>query len=494
MTGGGHEVGAGARRGRPLGRHRSTWASLDRRAHHVLVSTLAANALLFFDQTAVVVALPAIQRELSASASEVQWVVTAYLLALTALMASAGRLADTFGRRRFYLGGLALFGVGSVACALAPGIGALIAARFLQGAGGAIVAPIAFGTTTRAVPAEHRGWAVGVFSAGGTTFLAAGPLLAGALLGVASWRWVFLITLPVTLLSLVQGVRWLEPSRAASPLPVRPGPVLVLLAGLTAAVVGTTQLDAWGWWAVASLGAGLAALAGFARHELRTPTPLIPLRDLGEPALAASLAALGAIQFVVLGLTVHLVVLLQHGLGASALAAGAVLALAGTCTPLLSTTTGRLTDRHGPRSLVLGGLVLVAAGLGWLALAAPALDVAWLLPGLLAVSLGRPAVFTPAGVAPTALLPADARGLASSLVTESRQLGAVVGVAVLGAVSGFVAGGAAIPEPDELARGFQAAMAVAAAVAALAAVAVWRLMPAGAAPGPGSVLAPHLGP
>jgi MFS transporter, DHA2 family, methylenomycin A resistance protein len=253
----------------------------------------------------------------------------------------------------------------------------------------------------------------------------------------------------------------------------------LLLGGLTATVVGVTQLGPWGVpRAAVCLVVGLALLGAFARHELRATRPLVPLDALREPALRACLAALFAIQFIVLGLTVHLVLFLEHGLGVTALASGAVLALSGLGTPLLSTTTGRWTDRHGARRLVLGGLLLAAGGLGWLALTAPARDLALLVPGLVAISLARPAVFTPAGVAPTVLLPEAERGFAASLVTESRQLGAVLGVAVLGAVSVAVVGsGASPPPPAEQARGFAVAMAVAAVVGVAAAAVVYRSMP-----------------
>jgi len=141
------------------------WRGMDARQRRVLGSTLSANALVFFEQTAVILALPAIRREFGASAPELQWVVTAYLLALAVFMLVAGRVADHAGRRRTFLAGLVVFGVGSMLCAVAPGLPWLIAFRFVQGMGGAIVQPLALEVTTRSVREDQRGWAIGTLAA-----------------------------------------------------------------------------------------------------------------------------------------------------------------------------------------------------------------------------------------------------------------------------------------------------------------------------------------
>jgi MFS family permease len=183
----------------------------------VFACTLSANAVVFFDQTAVTVALPAIGRDLGGDAAELPWVITSYLAALAAFMVVAGRVADRFERKRTFLAGLVVFALGSVLCAVAPTLELLIAARFLQGVGGAVVAPLALGNTTRAVADAQRGWAIGVFAAGGTSLLVFGPLLAGVLLEVASWRWIFLVTLPVLGFAVVTGRRTISTSRGTPP-------------------------------------------------------------------------------------------------------------------------------------------------------------------------------------------------------------------------------------------------------------------------------------
>jgi MFS family permease len=159
----------------------------------VLMSTVAANALIFLDQTAVAVALPAIGREFGTGAHELQWVITAYLLALAVFMPAAGRLADTIGHKRLMIIGMLVFGAGSACCALAPSLPLLIVARFVQGLGAAVLQPLALASTTTVMPDERRGWAIGIFSTGGTAFL------------------------PVLIFALVEAIRWIPPTRDVEP-------------------------------------------------------------------------------------------------------------------------------------------------------------------------------------------------------------------------------------------------------------------------------------
>lgn len=444
-----------------------------------MTATLAINALLFFDQTAIVVALPTLHGEFHASSVELQWTITAFLLALATFMVPAGRVADWFGHRRMLLAGTALFGAASLSCALAPGLGFLVAARFVQGVGAAVMQPLALSAITRMVDDHRRGWAVGVLSTGGTTFLVFGPLIAGVILAVAGWRWLFVANLPVVGFGLVQVYRWLAPTREASRPRLDLASLALVVGGLAATVVGVSQLAVWGLPALAPLALGAAALTLFGHRQVHASHPLIPLTLLGrDRLLVASLAALVAIQFAVLGTTVYLVVLLQHGLGESAVVAGAVVALAGVGTPLLSMLTGRLTDIHGPRALVAGGLVLASCGLAWLASVAPLRSLWFLVPGLLLFSLSRPAVFTPASTGPLAALPERQRGLTGSLVTEARQLGAVLGVVVSGTVFAAVHG-TDLTEAATVSRGFQAAIFVAAGVTTVSALVVLLVMPSG---------------
>jgi MFS family permease len=352
---------------------------------------------------------------------------------------------------------------------------ALIAFRALQGLGGAIMQPLVLSSTTGVMPDERRGWAIGLLATGGTTFLILGPLIAAGILAAGSWRWIFAVNLPVLAAAFALARRWVRPSRESRRRPLEAAGAALLLAGLGATVVGVTQVAEWGLPSLSLAAAGLLVLAAFARRELRLPDPLIRVDLLRDRLLATSVAALFAIQFVVLGSSIHLVLFAEHGLDLSTVEAGLLVAVAGVFTPLLSIATGRTADRRGPRGLVLAGLALASAGLVWMALSAGALSALLLIPGLLVFSLGRPAVFTPASVGPFATLTDERWAFAASLVTEARQLGAVMGVAVIGTVFAAAGEATAGAEPGVVADGFRAGMLAAAGVAAatLAAVALW---------------------
>jgi EmrB/QacA subfamily drug resistance transporter len=449
------------------------------RTRGVLAATGVANALIFLDQTSVIVALHAIQRQFHSSSVEVQWTISAYLLALASLVAVSGRLADLYGRRRLFLGGLVLFGLGSAGCAAAPSELALIASRFVQGAGAALTQPLVIANATAAVPDDRRAWAIGVVASAGTSFLILGPLLGGLLVDTVGWRWIFIINLPVVALAIGLGARFIAEWRAPDPPPLDVLGVVLLTTGLAAVVTALLNMRNWNFFidaALLVLGGG--ALAAFVVVERRRRHPLLSLGLLRNPRVSVSMAALVAIQGSVLGVTMYVVLFLQSDLGLHATAAGSVLIIAGLWTPLLSRMTGRITDRRGARQPVTRGLLAAAAGLLAIALAAPAESVLALLPGLLLFGISRPFVFTPASAGPVRAMPASQRGLASSLVAESRQVGAVLGVAVLGSINAaYDVNGTVGASP----AGLQAAMLTAAVACLAAAIAALVLVPRRAA-------------
>jgi EmrB/QacA subfamily drug resistance transporter len=461
-------------RGSGVWQDRRALSGLTSQQRGVLTAAGAANALIFLDQTSVTVALPAIQREFDSSTAEVQWIVGGYLLSLASLMAGSGRLADLFGRRRLFLLGLALFGVSSLACAVAPSELALIAARLLQGAGAALTQPLALAHATAIMPPERRGWAIGVLASAGTTCLMIGPLLGGLLVETAGWRWVFVLNVPVVAFAAGLALRFMPESREPDAPALDVKGLVLLTIGLAGLVGGLLHIQEWPA-AVDAAVLTLAALtlAAFVVLERRSEHPLLPLWLLRPPEVASSMLALLTIQGAVLGVTVYVALFLQNGLGLSAIEAGAVLVPAMVWSALLSTRTGRIADRRGERLPVGIGLLVAAAGLAAIGLLARSEEALLLVPGLVAFGVSRPFVFTPASTGPLNVIAADERGLASSLVTESRQLGAVLGVAVLGAIaaaseSGEGTGASAVG----LERGMLAAAAAALVAGAVALVAL----------------------
>ena len=415
------------------------------------------------------------QRDFDSSTAEVQWIIGAYLLSLASLMAGSGRLADLLGRRRLFLVGVIVFGLSSLACAAAPSELALIVARLVQGAGGALTQPLALANATAIMPPERRGWAIGVLASAGSTCLMIGPLLGGLLVETVGWRWVFVINAPVVAVAVWLALRFMPESREPGAPALDLRGLLLLTLGLAGLVAGLLHMQEWPAAVdVVVLMLAVLILAAFVAVEWRSEHPLLPLRLLRPPEVASSMVALMTIQGAVLSVTVYVALFLQNGLGLSAIEAGAVLFPAMIWTPLLSTWTGRLADRRGERLPVGIGLLVAACGLAAIGVLATGEEALLLLPGLVAFGITRPFVFTPASTGPLKIIPADERGLASSLVTESRQLGAVLGVAALGAIaaafeSGEGTGGSA--------AGLETGMLAASAAALLAGTVALMALP-----------------
>ena len=415
------------------------------------------------------------QRDFDSSTAEVQWIIGAYLLSLASLMAGSGRLADLLGRRLLFLVGVIVFGLSSLACAAAPSELALIVARLVQGAGGALTQPLALANATAIMPPERRGWAIGVLASAGSTCLMIGPLLGGLLVETVGWRWVFVINAPVVAVAVWLALRFMPESREPGAPALDLRGLLLLTLGLAGLVAGLLHMQEWPAAVdVVVLMLAVLILAAFVAVEWRSEHPLLPLRLLRPPEVASSMVALMTIQGAVLSVTVYVALFLQNGLGLSAIEAGAVLFPAMIWTPLLSTWTGRLADRRGERLPVGIGLLIAACGLAAIGVLATGEEALLLLPGLVAFGITRPFVFTPASTGPLKIIPADERGLASSLVTESRQLGAVLGVAALGAIaaafeSGEGTGGSA--------AGLETGMLAASAAALLAGTVALMALP-----------------
>jgi MFS family permease len=395
-------------------------------------------------------------------------------------MPAAGRLGDRYGRRRMFLLGLVLFGGASVLCAAAPSELTLIIARLIQGLGAALLQSLALAIATHALPEERQGWALGLLATVGTTCLTIGPVVGGALVEVGSWRWIFVLNVPIVLFSLTVAARSARESRDPGAAAIDWGGAALLFAALAVLVASLLHIDDWPrTLTVAGIALGLVLLIAFVEIERRRRNPLIPVTLLRRAAVEGPLIALLAIQFAVLAVTVYVVLYLQQSLGYGPLTAGLLLLPAVIWSALLSTAIGRLADMHGSRRLVNGGLVVAGAGLLAIA-AATASDELWLLlVALLIFGFGRPLVFTPAGAAEIQAIPSAERGLSSSLVTEARQLGAVLGVALPGAVVAAVESAAGGDPGEALADGVTAAMLVTAGLAAAAALVTRSVMGGG---------------
>ncbi|MCE4057771.1 MFS transporter [Pseudomonas sp. Au-Pse12] len=406
------------------------------RARWALASLSLAMLMPSLDTSIANAALPSLARTLEASFAQVQWIVLAYLLAITTLIASAGRLGDQLGRRRVLLGGIALFTLASLCCGLAPGLGWLLAARALQGLGAAVMLALSMALVGDALPKARTGAAMGwlgSMSALGTTL---GPALGGLILAGLGWRWMFLVNVPLGLLALLLAWRCLpadRPVASASAFDV-PGTVLLALS-LGAYALALTL----GERVLAPLNLGLLAVgvAGgvlLVRVERRAAAPLFQPALLRRPQLRRSLWLSLLVSTVIMTTLVVGPFYLSRGLGLDTLAVGLSLSLGPLVATLCGAPAGRLVDRYGARPLSRLGVLGLCGGLSLLALLPLSLGLVGYLLALALVTASY-ALFQAANNSLVMLdVAPQQRGLTAGLLSLSRNLGLISGAAAMGAL------------------------------------------------------------
>ena len=418
------------------------------RAWWTLAGACGGLFLLMLDSTVVTLALPDIERDIGASAAEVQWVVNAYLLVMAALVVTASRLGDIFGRRRVYLIGLALFGVGSVVAATAGSPEVLIAARVLQGTGGAPVIGLSLAIVTAVFPPERQATAVGVWTAVSSIALGIGPLVGGALVEL-DWRLIFWINIPLIAAGLAITLLAAPETRdeSAEPRIDYPG-VVTLGLGLGAVVFAFVESDRWGFGNARTLGVlvgGLALLACFVVIERRARQPIVDLALFRNGpyfgATAAAFALVGGFWSVIFFQPQFL----QDVLGYSAIVAGVLILPLTVPMIVVSPFAGRLIARFGARGLMGTGMLLAVAGLVVQTQLTADSSYGVLFAGLLLFGLALGLVYAPMSSAAMAAMPPEKAGIAAGVLAMNRLLAGAVALAVTGAIFQAVRG-------DELAK------------------------------------------
>jgi EmrB/QacA subfamily drug resistance transporter len=439
----------------------------------VLAATVLGSSVAFLDATVVNIALPTIGRDFSAGSTGLTWTINAYTLTLAAFVLVAGSLGDRYGRRRVFMVGTAWFGIASLVCALATSIGVLVAFRALQGVGGALLTPGALAILQSTFRAEDRSRAIGAWSGLAGIAGAVGPFLGGWLVEVASWRWIFLINVPVVVAVLAITARHVPESRDLSAV----GSLDLIGSGLAALGLGvlTYGLSAWSEQGAGSLtvqtalGLGLLALAAFIVWEGRTAAPMLPLQVFAAPRFGATnlvtffvYAALGGVFF-------WLVITLQVVAGWSPLAAGLSLLPVTILMLLFSPRAGLLGDRLGPRVPMTIGPLVAAGGVALLARVGP--DASY-LPDVLGpvtlLAVGLTLTVAPLTATVLGAVPEHQAGLASGVNNAVARTGGLVLVAVLPALTGL--GSRGFGEPADLAPAFRTAMLTCAGLLALGGV------------------------
>jgi len=436
----------------------------------VLLLTSVASFMAILDAMVVTTALGAIRQDLGASIELLEWTVNAYNLSFAVLLLTGAALGDRFGRRRVFLAGIALFVAASVGCAVAGDAGWLIAGRALQGAGAALLMPVAMALLSAAFPPEERGKALGIFGGLNGIALILGPIVGGAVAEGLAWHWIFWINLPIGLVLIPLARRRIPESHGPRAGIDIAGVVLVTGAAL-GLVWGLMRGNHLGWTdceVLASLAAGLVLALSFVAHERRAREPMVPLRFFRSRAFTAGIAASFLFYAGMYGVLFLLPQFLQAAQGNGPLGVG--LRLLPWTSPLFvfAPLGGSLVNRLGERTLVVAGLLLQAIGMAWIGwIAAPALPFVYLVAPLVIAGAGVSAAMP---AAQNAILSAVARsevGKASGIFNMVRFLGGVFGVAM--AVALFSANGG-VGSPEAFVAGFVPALAISAALSLLAAI------------------------
>jgi len=400
-----------------------------------VTSTALFMALL--DNLVVTTALPSIRAHLHASLQGLQWTVNAYTLTFAVLLLTGATLGERYGRRRLFVVGLGLFTAGSAAAALAPGIGALVAARAIQGVGAAIVIPLTLTLLSAAVTPERRGLALGAWGAVGGLAIAIGPLVGGAVVEGASWQWIFWLNVPIGIALLP--IAWTRLTESRGPATSLDLPGLVLASvGLLGIVYGVVRGNDHGWTSatvLAPIVIGAALVAAFVAWELRTREPMLPMHLFRSRGFTMTNAASLLMFFGMFGSIFLLAQFLQVVQHYSPLQAG-LRTLPWTGMPVfVAPIAGALSDRIGGRPLLATGLALQAIGLGWLAaVASPTVAYTTMVPAFVIAGIGMSLFFAPVANVVLSSVRRDQEGIASGANNAIRELGGVFGIAVLGAV------------------------------------------------------------
>jgi EmrB/QacA subfamily drug resistance transporter len=437
----------------------------------VIATSVLGSAVAFIDGTVVNAALPAIARELQADLSDMQWVVTGYLLTLSALLVIGGALGDRHGRRRVFMIGLAGFAVSSMTCVLAPTVPMLVASRVVQGGAAALVLPASLALISSSFAPSERAPAIGAWSGLGGVAGALGPFLGGWLIDAVSWRTVFLINLPVCAAAIALAARHVPETRdehAAGHIDAFGGAALA--GGLAGVVYALIEGPSRGWppATVIAAVAGVVLLVAFVVVEQRSRHPMVPLALFANRQFAGAnvatvfvYAALGSVLFLV---TVHL----QTDLGYSAMAAGASFLPLTLLMLLFSARAGRLAQRIGPAVPMTAGPLVMAVGIVLLARIQPGTSyLGAVLPAVLVLGGGLTLTVAPLTATVLGAVPDDHAGIGSAVNNAVARLGGLLAVAVLPAAAGLTAVSGAL----DLSAGFARAMALTAVLPVLGALA-----------------------
>ena len=446
----------------------------DNRRWWTLAAMCFALFMVMLDNTVVNVALPSIQRDLHTSVAGLEWTVNAYMLAFGVLLVTGGRLGDIFGRRRVFLVGVVIFAASSLFIGFSQSSAWLIGGRTAQGIGAALMMPATLSIITNTFPPHERGQAIGTWAGVSALALAIGPVLGGVLVEHVSWQSIFFINLPVAAGAIAVTLFAAKESRDETVVPkVDIAGIAVITLGLTALTLALVEANSWGWGSPRILGLfALAALgvASFAAVERRVRVPMVDFTFFRSRTFLGSNIVAFIVSFSMLGMFFFLSIYMQNVLRYSPLEAGIRFLPTTLMVIVVAPIAGRFTDRIGPRPLIVAGLTLVSVSLLWQSFLTPTTGFGFLLPGFVLMGIGIALVMSPMSTAAMNAVDQSKAGVASGILSMSRMIGGVLGVAVLGA---FIGQTAAVGDfVDSLGDGLM----IGGLVAAAGAVVAWRLI------------------
>ena len=426
-----------------------------------LVTVCLGTFMLLIDVTIVNVALPDMAGDLKTSFGSLQWVVDAYALSLAALVLGTGSIADLMGHRRAYAIGLTLFAVSSLACALAPNAGALVAARFVQGVGAAAMFATAFPLLNSNYEGRDRGTAYGMWGAVAGASSAIGPILGGVLTQGVNWRWIFFVNLPVSVLAVVLCVRVIEDAHPPVRRRVDVAGILAFTAAAASLTYGLIRSNEHGWASFGSwvwIAAAPVLLVAFVVIELRTAQPMLELSLLRNRSFVGVLLAGLVLTLAAFSALTYVSIWLQSVLGLSPIDAGLTGLPLSLAAFVVSATTGRVLHTARPGPVIGGGLVLIGLG-GLVGAAVVHGSASWpaLIPGYVLIGIGVGMSTPILGSAAMSAVEVQRGGMAAGALNTARQLGFAFGIAALGSVfaarASHVLADQGAPGPDGLAKG-----------------------------------------
>ena len=445
-------------------------STTSKRAGWTLAITGAALFMTSLDNLVVGVALPSIRADLGGSIEALEWTVNAYTLAFAVLLLTGAALGDRFGRKRMFGIGVGVFSGASALAALAPSIDALVAARALQGFGAALVTPLTLTLVSEAFPPSKRGAALGIWGGISGLGVAVGPLVGGAVVEGISWQWIFWLNVPIGLALIPLASRMLDESHGPDKgLDLRG--LALAGAGLFGITFGIIRGEALGWTSATVLTAlisGAVLIAGFVAYELRAREPMLPMRMFRSRAFTATNGLSFAMFFGAFGAIFLLSQFFQTAQGYGPLEAG-LRTLPWTGTPMIvAPIAGILGQRYGTRPLMVAGLALQAVGLAWIGMVSePSTPFVELIAPFVITGTGMSLIFPTAAATVLASVRPEQAGKASGANNAIREIGGVMGVAVLASV--FAANGG-YESPQAFTDGVTAALPVAVVVLAIGAV------------------------